>query len=146
MIKLLIMKAVLRFPLFILVITLLIHISCKKEYSCENCGTTPPQNGTNKPPIAVAGPDQTITLPADSVSLDGNASTDPDGIISEWLWTKLSGPASFSIINVTAIRTIVKNLTVGIYQFELLADDDYFLGFPVGLSQGSFSSIDTPSS
>jgi hypothetical protein len=39
---------------------------CKKEYSCEGC-----ING-NKPPIANAGPDQVITLPTDSVSLDGS--------------------------------------------------------------------------
>ena len=51
----------------------------------------------NKPPTAIAGPDQVITLPTDSISLDGRASSDPDGTISEWLWTKISGPASFVI-------------------------------------------------
>jgi hypothetical protein len=50
----------------------------------------------NKPPTAVAGPDQVITLPTDSVSLDGMTSNDPDGTISEWLWKKISGPASFN--------------------------------------------------
>jgi hypothetical protein len=54
-------------------------------------------NNKNKPPIAVAGPDQVVTLPTDSVSLDGSSSSDPDGRISEWLWTKISGPASFDI-------------------------------------------------
>lgn len=54
-------------------------ISCKKEYSCENC------KETNKPPIAIAGSDQVITLPTDSVILDGSLSNDPDGTISEWL-------------------------------------------------------------
>ena len=65
-----------------------IFISCKKEKSCERC-----ING-NKPPIAIAGPDQVITLPTDSISLDGSASNDPDGTISDpialgWLWTKI---------------------------------------------------------
>ena len=46
-------------------------------------------------PTAIAGPDQVITLPTDSISLDGSASSDPDGTISEWLWTKIEGPASF---------------------------------------------------
>lgn len=52
----------------------------------------------NKPPIAVAGPDQVITLPTDSVLLDGRTSSDPDGTISNYLWTKISGPSSFNII------------------------------------------------
>ena len=70
-----------------------IFLSCKKEKSCEGCP------GTNRLPIAIAGPDQVITLPTDSISLDGSASNDPDGTISEWLWKKISGPASFNINN-----------------------------------------------
>jgi hypothetical protein len=79
-------------------------ISCQKPKTpCEGCRG-------NKPPISVAGPDQVITLPTDSVSLDGNASSDPDGTISEWHWTKISGPASFSINSASLIKTVVKNL------------------------------------
>ncbi len=94
-----------------------INLSCKKEISCEGC------RETNKPPIAISGPDQGITLPTDSASLDGTSSSDPDGKISEWLWTKISGPASFSIDSATAARTVVKNLSVGLYQFELKVTD-----------------------
>jgi hypothetical protein len=54
---------------FILLIAVSVHISCKKEYSCEGCAA----KNKNKPPIAVAGSDQTITLPIDSVSLDGRS-------------------------------------------------------------------------
>src|SRR6186997_1403907 len=79
-----------------------IFYSCKKEKSCEGC------IGNNKPPIAIAGPDQVITLPTDSVLLDGSASNDPDGTISEWLWKKISGPASFNIVNTTTAKTIVR--------------------------------------
>ncbi|MGK2864635.1 MAG: hypothetical protein ACSLE0_22085 [Chitinophagaceae bacterium] len=50
-----------------------IMVSCKKEFSCEGC------IGGNKQPIANAGSDQVITLPTDSVSLDGSLSSDPDG-------------------------------------------------------------------
>jgi hypothetical protein len=92
--------------------------ACKKDKSCEGC-----ING-NKPPTAVAGPNQIITLPTDSVSLDGNASSDPDGTISEWLWTKISGPASFIFNNSATAKTVVKNLIVGVYQFELKITDD----------------------
>jgi hypothetical protein len=80
-------------PLFILSTLLTgIFISCKKEKSCESC------KENNKPPIALAGPDQVITLPTDSISLDGSASNDPGGKISEWLWKKISGPSSFTIL------------------------------------------------
>jgi hypothetical protein len=83
------MKKIFHYTLILSVAGALFFISCKKETSCEGC-----ING-NKPPIAIAGPDQVITLPTDSVLLDGSASNDPDGTISEWLWQKISGPASF---------------------------------------------------
>ncbi len=80
--------------------------------------------GGNHPPIAIAGPDQVITLPTDSVSLDGRSSSDPDGTISEWLWTKIAGPASFNINNSSTANTIVKNLKTGSYLFELKVTDN----------------------
>lgn len=92
--------------------------SCKKELSCEEC------KKNNKPPIAIAGLDQAITLPTDSVSLDGKRSNDPDGTISVWLWTKISGPASFDILKPADSTTLVKILTAGTYQFELKVTDD----------------------
>ncbi len=105
------------------VVCTLIFISCKKEYSCENCGSNPPTGGTNKSPISNAGADQTIILPIDSVSLDGSASSDPDGTISSFQWTKISGPASFAIITASAARTSIKQLVTGVYQFELKVTD-----------------------
>ena len=77
-----------------------IFISCKKERSCEGC------KENNKSPIAVAGPDQVITLPTDSISLDGSASSDPDGTISEWRWKKIEGPASFNIVRAATENTL----------------------------------------
>src|SRR5450432_2532941 len=93
-------------------------LSCKKELSCEGC------KANNQAPISNAGKDQTITLPGDSALLDGSLSSDPDGKISAWQWTKVAGPASFNIINNKAAKGIVKNLTAGIYQFELKVTDD----------------------
>ena len=94
-----------------------IFISCKKEISSEGC------KENSKPPIAIAGPDQVITLPTDSISLDGSASNDPDGTISEWLWTRISGPVSFNISSSATAKTLVKNLVAGVYQFELKVTD-----------------------
>jgi hypothetical protein len=92
--------------------------SCKKEMSCEDC------KENNKPPISIAGPDQLLTLPADSVLLDGSSSSDPDGSISVWLWTKISGPASFYVVKPSDSITLIKNLTIGTYQFELKVTDN----------------------
>src|SRR4030095_15673523 len=72
----------------------------------------------------MAGPDQVITLPADSVSLDGRSSNDPDGVISSYLWTKISGPASFHIIKQSDSITKVKALVAGAYLFELKVTDN----------------------
>jgi hypothetical protein len=106
------------FLLFFFLLLFVAVPSCKKETSCEAC------RENNKPPIAIAGPDQVITLPTDSISLDGSASNDADGTISEWLWTKISGPAPVTIIDATSQKTSVKNLVAGTYRFELKVMDD----------------------
>ena len=117
------MKPILRIVGCILLVTAIAVSSCKKEYSCENCGINSPGN-TNRSPIANAGSDQVITLPTDSVSLDGSASSDPDGTISSFQWTKISGSVSFIIANAATAGTLVKNLAAGAYQFELKVTDN----------------------
>ena len=103
---------------FLSLSTTLLVVSCTKEFSCEGC------RELNKPPVANAGPDQVTALPTDSVSLDGTGSSDPDGTIAEWLWTKISGPASFNLNNPATTKTAVRNLDSGIYRFELMVKDD----------------------
>ncbi len=101
----------------------IVFLSCQKEISCENCGAN--LTGTpNRSPIAKAGPDQTIQLPIDSVILNGSSSSDPDGTISSYLWTKISGPATLNINNAASAITVVKNLVIGTYQFELKISDN----------------------
>ena len=78
---------------------------------------------SNHPPVACAGADRTITLPTDTVTLDGSCSTDPDNNITSYLWTKIAGPASLTIANANAVTTQVSNLTEGVYQFELKVTD-----------------------
>src|SRR6476620_10996661 len=90
---------------FLFLVTFLFP-SCQKELSCESC------MDHNQPPIALAGPDLTITLPIDSVMLDGSKSRDPDGKISAWQWIKIKGPASLKIVSAATAITIVKNMTV----------------------------------
>ncbi|MGH2566161.1 MAG: PKD domain-containing protein, partial [Ginsengibacter sp.] len=77
---------------------------------------------TNQAPTANAGSDQTITLPKNSVTLSGSG-TDPDGTISSYAWTKISGPAA-TITNASSASTSVTGLTQGIYQFQLKVTDN----------------------
>ena len=77
----------------------------------------------NVPPVANAGIDQSITLPINSVTLNGNG-TDADGTISSYAWTKISGPASYSIATPAQAQTIINGLVQGVYQFELKVTDN----------------------
>jgi hypothetical protein len=77
----------------------------------------------NKPPVACVGDDQVIELPANTAILDGRCSTDPDNNIAGYLWTKISGPFSYNIINATFAQTEVNNLEEGTYLFQLKATD-----------------------
>ncbi|PWT98003.1 MAG: hypothetical protein C5B52_12945 [Bacteroidetes bacterium] len=78
----------------------------------------------NKLPVARAGGDEQLILPTSSAILDGSASTDSDGIIVSYLWTKIAGPASFNIASPTSATTTITGLTQGVYLFELKVTDD----------------------
>ena len=76
----------------------------------------------NQPPTANAGADQTITLPASSVTLSGSG-TDPDGSITTYSWTKVSGGAA-TITAPASASTTVTGLTQGTYTFRLAVTDN----------------------
>jgi ribosomal protein L14 len=77
----------------------------------------------NQSPTASAGSDQIITLPTNTVSLNGNG-TDADGSISSYSWTKISGPSAGAITNAAAAATTVTGLVQGVYKFELNVTDN----------------------
>ncbi|ANE50781.1 PKD domain-containing protein [Flavisolibacter tropicus] len=91
--------------------------ACKKENSCEDCIET------NKPPVAVAGKDTSIRLPLDSIVLNGSLSADPDGTITTWQWSVISGPSNVLIRNSNAAETSITNLVQGTYLFGLKVTD-----------------------
>ena len=78
----------------------------------------------NQPPVANAGPDQAITLPVSSLTLNGSA-TDPDGTIATHAWSFVSGPVTPTIVSAGNYSTNVTGLTAsGTYTFRLSVTDN----------------------
>jgi len=86
--------------------------------------TVNPVVTANQTPISNAGPDVAISLPANSVTLDAGASSDPDGKIVQCYWKKVSGPSAFTIADPLAVNTTFSNLSQGVYIMELQVKDD----------------------
>jgi hypothetical protein len=76
----------------------------------------------NQNPIANAGLDQTITLPANSTALDGSGSSDSDGTITSYTWTQVSGPSVVEPDDV--VGPTVTGLVEGTYVFQLVVTDN----------------------
>ena len=77
----------------------------------------------NIPPVANAGSDQIITLPVNTITLSGSGS-DADGTVASYMWTQISGPSGYNIVNANSPFTDVSGLVEGIYQFELEVTDN----------------------
>nr|CAI5843930.1 unnamed protein product [Callosobruchus analis] len=78
---------------------------------------------TNKPPVASAGQNQTISLPQTWVVLDASGSTD-DNKIMAFKWEQIEGPSRVVFDDVNATKTNVTGLTKGVYQFKVSVTDD----------------------
>ena len=115
------MKPILKIAACIFLTAGVFFVACKKEKPVSSVVT--PTLLNNQPPIANAGADQTITLPTNNVTLEGSGSTDPDGTIISYQWSKISGPSSCTIINTQLVQTKVDHLVQGVYQFELKVTD-----------------------
>jgi parallel beta-helix repeat protein len=78
----------------------------------------------NRPPVANAGPNITITLPTSTATLNGTQSTDPDGTIVSYQWTQVSGPNTATIANANQASAAVSRLVQGRYTFRLTVRDN----------------------
>lgn len=78
----------------------------------------------NQSPRANAGNDITVFLPANTATLTGSTSSDPDGYIRDYRWSFVSGPSGYAISNDYAADPIVSNLREGVYVFRLLVIDN----------------------
>ena len=78
----------------------------------------------NIAPTANAGHDISITLPTNSVTLNGTASVDPDGSIVSYSWRKIQGPAGSSFTSTNIASPAVSGLARGQHEFELTITDN----------------------
>lgn len=74
--------------------------------------------------IASAGPDQTLTLPANLTTLVGTGSSASNTTITSYRWIQLSGPPNVVWENTTAVNTKIGGLTAGKYLFKLIVADN----------------------
>ena len=76
-------------------------------------------------PVANAGAD--VSVPKSwnySPWVYGTKSTDSDGWIAAFKWTKISGPTSYTIVSPTSGSTKLSNLVAGTYVFRLTVTDN----------------------
>jgi RHS repeat-associated protein/uncharacterized repeat protein (TIGR01451 family) len=84
----------------------------------------------NLPPLVKVGPDQTITLPVNTVSLTGNATDDglPAGSVLTFQWSKVAGPGTVTFANATSPNTSATFSDSGTYLLRLTASDSQLTG------------------
>ncbi|WP_035610467.1 PKD domain-containing protein [Haloferula sp. BvORR071] len=75
------------------------------------------------PPVANAGADKAITLPASSVTLNGSGS-DPGGSINGHAWIQVSGPSAASLSGTATANLTASSLVAGSYLFRLTVTDN----------------------
>ena len=89
-----------------------------------NTGTDDVVVTVNQRPTSNAGADQTIHLPTNSVQLNGATSTDADGTITTYAWSKVSGPAGSTFSSTSVVNPTVNNLAAGVHTFRLTVTDN----------------------
>src|SRR5690606_24371057 len=77
----------------------------------------------NVAPVANAGPDKNLLLPATSIKLVGSAK-DADGSIASYKWTQYGGPTTASIASSTSATATFSGLKAGNYYFRLTVTDN----------------------
>ena len=114
-------KSLLLFLAIISFIYYLLAVGCQKQGN-DLSTDSPQQPQYNHAPIANAGNDTAITLPANTATLNASLSTDADNNIKSYQWTKISGPVC-DIANANTAQTQVTDLIAGTYIFEIKVTD-----------------------
>ena len=74
-------------------------------------------------PVANAGTDKSITLPTNSVVLNGSG-TDTGGSITGYLWSQVSGPSTATLSGAATANLTASALVQGAYIFRLTVTDN----------------------
>jgi hypothetical protein len=83
--------------------------------------TTVTVAASNRPPVANAGPNQQVNE-GDLVTLDGSASSDPDGDALTYSWSLIGGPA-VTLSSTSAAKPTFTAPDDGAYTFRLVVND-----------------------
>ena len=100
------------------------NLKIGRDVTYNDVAPTPNSVPANQAPIARAGNDINISLPTVLATLDGSASSDPDGTIASYSWSRVSGPTGFSLLNPLSAITSVTSLLQGSYVFRLTVTDN----------------------
>ncbi|RYF65498.1 MAG: T9SS type A sorting domain-containing protein, partial [Cytophagaceae bacterium] len=96
--------------------------SASDRVTIEVKGLTVPTTGKGGL-VANAGADQVITLPVNNIVLSGAGTVSPNGKITAYEWTKISGPAKYNFRAGKSSVNPVINLVEGVYVFRLKVTD-----------------------
>jgi PKD repeat protein len=82
----------------------------------------------NQPPVANAGPDQTVTDSdrngSEQITLDGSGSSDPDGTIVSFVWTKSATQITTGVKPIVTLSTGTHIITLTVTDNGSLTDTD----------------------
>nr|XP_025746821.1 dyslexia-associated protein KIAA0319 homolog [Callorhinus ursinus] len=99
---------------------LMVTDSSKQQSTAVVTVTVQPES--NRPPVAVAGPDKELVFPVESTTLDGSRSTDDQGIVL-YHWEHVRGPGAVQMENPDDAVATVRRLRVGTHHFRLTVTD-----------------------
>ncbi|CAI5661478.1 unnamed protein product [Oreochromis niloticus] len=78
--------------------------------------------GSNRGPVAVVGPDRSLSLPVSSLLLNGSGSSDDRGIVS-YRWEAVSGPPGLRLDDADQPVATASGVRAGRYTFRLTVSD-----------------------
>jgi hypothetical protein len=94
----------------------------------NGCDSNTPQPPGNRPPIADAGPDQTLTdsdnSGSEQVTLDGSHSSDPDGSIVSYVWTESGSQIAVNVKPTVSLPVGQHTITLQVTDNNGLTDTD----------------------
>ena len=80
-------------------------------------------------PIANAGNNVVVILPATTATLDASASSHPENKTLSYLWEQIYGPSIINFTDATAATTTIENLEKGIYKCKVTVNDGTYQSF-----------------